>query len=185
VSHRHNYANTHRGVGWATNDTGRDPVYSIRRMIAAKDATHMPQLKGLSAFLNNQGCPALDAQQRKVKSVEAVDWLFGRMNPRPVLTVTTTNCSNGKCCASHAKSGNSSVALWFAPTCIDTATSPYPARYSLSRKWTHIKDVVTYGRQNATNPGLMRMARHQMGDALPLPPLPPRFKVAPTRTYFV
>jgi hypothetical protein len=85
----------------------------------------------------------------------------------------------------------SAVALWYdqhinAPTRIDTATSPILRGIHCPGNGPTVPQLRTCHllQENATKPGLMRMAR-QKGDALTLLPLPPRCKVAPTRTYFL
>jgi hypothetical protein len=55
-------------------------IHSIRRITATKDATQMPQLEGLSVFLNNQGAPGTTENGQGGK---AVDWRFGRRARNP------------------------------------------------------------------------------------------------------
>jgi hypothetical protein len=113
----------------------RDPVYSIMRITATKDATPYPSVGRSECISDNQGTPVLYSTTEKGQSVEAVDWLFGRMSPET---------------RSHGPLPNNQIAqmlcqphkvLWYehvnAPTCIDTATSPLSCAVFITPKWSH------------------------------------------------
>ncbi|KAF8492171.1 hypothetical protein F5888DRAFT_1637214 [Russula emetica] len=83
----------------------------------------------------------------------------------------------GECSGGYRTAITTPIHTEAIPAHASSCRSPILRGIHYSGNGPIIKDIVTYGRQNATNPGLMRMARHHRGDAPSLPPLPPRCKL--------
>jgi hypothetical protein len=131
------------------------PNYQVRDPVLATLGGLQSQRCDTNASVGRAVSHVRAPAQRKV----GLDWLFGRMSPRPVRTVPTTRLQMLMAVPDTLSLVTSAVALWYdqhinAPTRIDTATSPILRGISLPRKWSHrptIKDIsLMAGKRNET-----------------------------------